>query len=156
MQIKRFVTEEEAVSPVIGVILMVAITVILAAVIGTFVLGLGGGIDNNAPSMSFDFNYGTDSLQVTFEAGNPVDAERLALVVTGTPGNDGTYEFADDFGESGQFGAGSSVTFEDGEAGLTSAPDLDAATVKVIWTSQNTNPDAQRSSTVAVWTGPSA
>ncbi|WP_338071862.1 type IV pilin N-terminal domain-containing protein [Halorutilus salinus] len=33
--------DDSAVSPVIGVILMVAITVILAAVIGTFVLGLG-------------------------------------------------------------------------------------------------------------------
>jgi len=32
--------DDRAVSPVIGVILMVAITVILAAVIGTFVLGL--------------------------------------------------------------------------------------------------------------------
>jgi flagellin-like protein len=32
---------EEAVSPVIGVILMVAITVILAAVVGVFVLGMG-------------------------------------------------------------------------------------------------------------------
>jgi flagellin-like protein len=32
---------EEAVSPVIGVILMVAITVILAAVIGSYVFGMG-------------------------------------------------------------------------------------------------------------------
>ena len=41
-------TSEGAVSPVIGVILMVAITVILAATIGTFVLGLGEQVDNNA------------------------------------------------------------------------------------------------------------
>ena len=33
---------EEAVSPVIGVILMVAITVILAAVIAAFVFGMAG------------------------------------------------------------------------------------------------------------------
>ncbi|MFC7212451.1 type IV pilin [Natronoarchaeum sp. GCM10025321] len=33
--------DERAVSPVIGVILMVAITVILAAVIGAFVIGIG-------------------------------------------------------------------------------------------------------------------
>ncbi|MDZ7850011.1 MAG: type IV pilin N-terminal domain-containing protein [Halodesulfurarchaeum sp.] len=32
-------------SPVIGVILMVAITVILAAVIGSFVLGIGGDVE---------------------------------------------------------------------------------------------------------------
>ena len=43
-----FQDNERAVSPVIGVILMVAITVILAAVIGTFVLGLGDQIGQNA------------------------------------------------------------------------------------------------------------
>jgi flagellin-like protein len=37
-----FSKNEDAVSPVIGVILMVAITVILAAVIAAFVFGLGG------------------------------------------------------------------------------------------------------------------
>jgi flagellin-like protein len=37
----RFRKNEEAVSPVIGVILMVAITVILAAVIAAFVFGMG-------------------------------------------------------------------------------------------------------------------
>ncbi|XGI83533.1 type IV pilin [Halorutilales archaeon Cl-col2-1] len=48
-------TEEDAVSPVIGVILMVAITVILAAVIGTFVLGLGGQVQQNAQAgVSFE------------------------------------------------------------------------------------------------------
>ena len=38
-----FTTDEEAVSPVIGVILMVAIVVILAAVIAAFVFGMAGG-----------------------------------------------------------------------------------------------------------------
>lgn len=37
---------EEAVSPVIGVILMVAITVILAAVIAVFVFGMAGGVQS--------------------------------------------------------------------------------------------------------------
>jgi flagellin-like protein len=41
-------TGDSAVSPVIGVILMVAVTVILAAVIGTFVLGIGGATDSSA------------------------------------------------------------------------------------------------------------
>ena len=38
---------DRAVSPVIGVILMVAITVILAAVIGTMVLGMTDSVGNN-------------------------------------------------------------------------------------------------------------
>ena len=41
MKANQFIKDEEAVSPVIGVILMVAITVILAAVIGAFVFGMG-------------------------------------------------------------------------------------------------------------------
>jgi flagellin-like protein len=44
---------ERAVSPVIGVILMVAITVILAAVIGAFVLEIGDQ-QETAPNTSFD------------------------------------------------------------------------------------------------------
>jgi flagellin-like protein len=40
----KFTRNEDAVSPVIGVILMVAITVILAAVIAAFVFGMAGNI----------------------------------------------------------------------------------------------------------------
>ena len=40
----KYTKNDEAVSPVIGVILMVAITVILAAVIAAFVFGMAGGI----------------------------------------------------------------------------------------------------------------
>ncbi|WP_048110871.1 type IV pilin [Methanoregula formicica] len=39
-----FTKNDEAVSPVIGVILMVAITVILAAVIAAFVFGMAGNV----------------------------------------------------------------------------------------------------------------
>ncbi len=46
-----FRRNEDAVSPVIGVILMVAITVILAAVIAAFVFGLGGS-QTAAPTAS--------------------------------------------------------------------------------------------------------
>jgi flagellin-like protein len=41
MKLNELFVDDNAVSPVIGVILMVAITVIMAAVIGTFVLALG-------------------------------------------------------------------------------------------------------------------
>lgn len=47
----RFAGEaDRAVSPVIGVVVMVAITVVLAAVIGAFALGLGGNINQEAQS----------------------------------------------------------------------------------------------------------
>lgn len=52
--VDRVESVERAVSPVIGVILMVAITVILAAVIGTFVIGISDQSDR-APSVSASF-----------------------------------------------------------------------------------------------------
>lgn len=73
MQIRKLLTDEEAVSPVIGVILMVAITVILAAVIGAFVLGFGDST-SSAPTASWDSSEndptGGGDLVITFEATN--------------------------------------------------------------------------------------
>ena len=46
---------DDAVSPVVGVILMVAVTVILAAVIGSFVLDLGNNVQANPQAgVTFD------------------------------------------------------------------------------------------------------
>ena len=56
MQVRQLLEEDNAVSPVIGVILMVAITVILAAVIASFVLGLGGS-QQQTPQASFSWDY---------------------------------------------------------------------------------------------------
>ena len=56
MQLRKLLNDDDAVSPVIGVILMVAITVILAAVIATFVLGLGEQVSQTAPQASFSFD----------------------------------------------------------------------------------------------------
>jgi len=53
MELRKLFTDDDAVSPVIGVILMVAITVILAAVIGAFVLGFGGG-GSSQPNVEWD------------------------------------------------------------------------------------------------------
>jgi flagellin-like protein len=74
MQLKQLLTEDRAVSPVIGVILMVAITVILAAVIGTFVLGLGQNVQSTPQaSFSFDFDSSTDNLTVTHNGGDRLE-----------------------------------------------------------------------------------
>jgi flagellin-like protein len=54
MQLKQLFTDDDAVSPVIGVILMVAITVILAAVIGAFVLDIGGS-QESAPQVQWEW-----------------------------------------------------------------------------------------------------
>ena len=61
MQLRKLLNDDDAVSPVIGVILMVAITVILAAVIATFVLGLGEQVSQTAPQASFSFDLNEDA-----------------------------------------------------------------------------------------------
>ena len=69
MDLKKLFTEERAVSPVIGVILMVAITVILAAVIGAFVLGLGGETQET-PQASLSFELVDGDVEVEHRGGD--------------------------------------------------------------------------------------
>lgn len=56
---------DRSVSPVISVILMVAITVILAAVIAVFTMGFAGDTTDVAPQASFDFDYNPENATVT-------------------------------------------------------------------------------------------
>ena len=84
MKLKELFTEDKAVSPVIGVILMVAITVILAAVIGSFVLNLGGSLQNNAPQASFGFDYeqfdgSDDQVIITHQSGDTVENSSVSV-----------------------------------------------------------------------------
>ena len=61
--------DEKAVSPVIGVILMVAITVILAAVIGAFVFGMGGSLKKTYTVGVTATQVDSDHVDVTFQGG---------------------------------------------------------------------------------------
>lgn len=65
---KQFVQNEEAVSPVIGVILMVAITVILAAVIAAFVFGMTGNV-STTKTVALGVKETGGDLQVTIQGG---------------------------------------------------------------------------------------
>jgi flagellin-like protein len=100
MQLKQLLSDDDAVSPVIGVILMVAITVILAAVIATFVLGLGEQVSDTAPQASFTFEFSenaTDAgmLTITHDGGDSI--KQTELLVRGRNGSTG--------GSSGNYNA---------------------------------------------------
>ena len=69
--------DERAVSPVIGVILMVAITVILAAVIAAFVLDIGPG--DSTLSAAADLDADEDEVDVEITSGGG-DIDGLALI----------------------------------------------------------------------------
>lgn len=92
MNLKNLLKEDDAVSPVIGVILMVAITVILAAVIASFVLGLGDTADEVQPTTSFSFDYQEDAsaedvLEIKVSDGDSIDTSNLWI--RGNLGPDG-------------------------------------------------------------------
>ena len=65
---------EDAVSPVIGVILMVAITVILAAVIAAFVFGMAGSVSKTkVVAATLQRNSGTQ-IATTFQGGQDANS----------------------------------------------------------------------------------
>ena len=131
MQLKRLFADDDAVSPVIGVILMVAITVILAAVIGTFVLGLGKNVQKTSPTASVTFDQKTNAdsetvVVVSHDGGDPLNHNNIDIIVEGdgAPNKDAT-----DWKSDGDISAGDTVPLNDGD-GLASN-----TVIKVVWTS---------------------
>jgi flagellin-like protein len=137
MNFKELLTEDRAVSPVIGVILMVAITVILAAVIGTFVLGLGDQVSESAPqaSFSFDFNMSANEVTITHEGGETLETSNI-----GIDGDDGAPNGANNF-SGDTISSGNSSTYGNINNGET---------IRVIWT----NPAGGSTNTIARATAP--
>ena len=116
--------DERAVPPVIGVILMVAITVILAAVIAAFVLGFGADQDS-APQASWgvsevDTATGTN-VTFTHEGGDSVKASQLQI--TSSIEDDPLLSVGD---EEGTLTAGGSVSAE-----ITN--ENEDQTIRLIW-----------------------
>ncbi len=124
---------ERAVSPVIGVILMVAITVILAAVIASFVLGLGD-TDDPAPTITFETDEDTteNEFEISITSGDSdADAELLEIDIEGEDSaEDNSTDWHDASGDDG-LGAGSSVTLGDGDFDGLNVTDV--TEVRLIW-----------------------
>ncbi|MDD1662051.1 MAG: type IV pilin N-terminal domain-containing protein [Methanomicrobiales archaeon] len=79
---------EDAVSPVIGVILMVAITVILAAVIAAFVFGMAGGITKTKNVAATARQTNATACIITWQGGQDnaaVKSYNVTLVDAATP-----------------------------------------------------------------------
>ncbi len=169
MKLNKLFHEDDAVSPVIAVILMVAITVILAAVIATFVLGLSDSVDNTAPQATFGFEYeqnegGSDVLTITHQGGDTIEGQNLNITADGAISKvpREVYVGTDVF--TGEITAGTratvdNTTFKDDSNDFISKRngpdeklDLSGATIRVIYID-----DAGSSSaTLGTWEGPDA
>jgi flagellin-like protein len=161
MKLKQLLEDDDAVSPVIGVILMVAITVILAAVIATFVLGLGEQVSQTAPSTSFTFDLDEDvdgtaddedawgylcdsasdeGLLTVRHAGGPnLEAGNINLAGSTPQTSAVNWGEGDGWGESSEISAGDSI-------GLCISTD---DRIDVTW-----NSDQGESATLATYRGP--
>lgn len=161
MHLKNLLVDEDAVSPVIGVILMVAVTVILAAVIASFVLGLGNQGQSVAPEASLTIDYddstnppsGEDgNLTVEHESGDSIISDKLFLRGTGfyEPGTNQSwagYEEAN---------LATTSTTKEGAAAVGSGDEADFGAntdydINVVWESEGDS-----STTLASDTGPDA
>ena len=87
---------DEAVSPVIATILMVAITVVLAAVLYVMVIGMGGGTSNTAPAGSITFDIqSNNATKIIFGTFSPVPAPMdIKVQLTPTGGSMIEYSFS--------------------------------------------------------------
>jgi len=108
---------ERAVSPVIGVILMVAITVILAAVIASFVLGLGD-TDDPAPNIVVEDETTNDSFELSITSGDS-DADANSLEVVAGEDSEAWVDFEDASADE-NLGAGQTINVSDEHEDLSS------------------------------------
>jgi flagellin-like protein len=77
----KIVKNEDAVSPVIGVILMVAITVILAAVIAAFVFNIGGN-QQKVPAANFKVTADTtNGLRLEHSGGDALVTSKTKITI---------------------------------------------------------------------------
>ncbi|MFY4811710.1 type IV pilin [Haloarcula sp. AONF1] len=145
MDIKQLIHDDDAVSPVIGVILMVAITVILAAVIASFVLGLGDQAQQATPQASFSWDYDSSvsNTTITHDGGDSIEAQELYV-----RGDFDGEASAAKWGNWSSISGSSEVTAGNSiEVGTGSAYDL-----RVIYETQ----EGDNSATLAQDTGPDA
>lgn len=153
------------VSNVIGVILVVGITVVLASFAAVYLLGLGSSVeqppDNVRLETSYDDAHAGDGevLTIRHEAGNDLQAAQVSIDVDGaavTGGGDATptTDFAAEVGSDDVFRSGETIELDRTDfarsGGGAIAPqylDLGDAEVRLVWQS---NAEATSSHTIYV------
>lgn len=119
--------DDRAVTPVVGIVLLVAITIVLAAVIGTFVLGIGEEVEETAPTADFSFEYDDDdpNVTITHEGGQEIPGDELHIV---GPQGEVAWEDGHD-AEPGPVVAGSSTEIGDDHDRIAD----EGETIRVVW-----------------------
>lgn len=99
---------------VVGLIGLLVVTVIGAAVVGSFVLGVGGSAEAATPQADFGVEETADGVRIVHEGGEPIDTAQLAVVVDGSAtqataydgtGGDGTFDARDSLAVTAESGS---------------------------------------------------
>ncbi|MUV50755.1 type IV pilin [Haloarcula sp. CBA1122] len=170
MDIKQLIHDDDAVSPVIGVILMVAITVILAAVIASFVLGLGDQAQQATPQASFSWDFdestGADGygvVNIIHDGGDTINGNELYVRGEGITDADDTggaditdsskYDLDSDTSGDATFGNSNTIGASEVSAGTSmNVAVTDAYDLRVVYETA----EGDSSATLAQDSGPQA
>jgi len=145
---------ERAVSPVIGVVLLVAIVVVLATVVGVLAFNLNDTQQDPAPKITVSYELVDDGAEktvaITLDSGEAVETEQLYvqgssdLDIGGSPGSsepaDESYassreKFTESSGGTPQVGIGE--TWEAGETVYVDpVGDADGVTIRIYWSAR--------------------
>lgn len=118
------------VSPIIGVVLLVAVTVVLATVAGVVVFGVGDRNQQQPTRANFDFQYdsGAQTLAISYERGEVLTADTVYIRGdVGPDDNTGRWNSVPGAGSDSEIQPGSTVTL-----GLGTGPVPDDYTVRVV------------------------
>lgn len=130
-------SDERAVSPVIGIVLMVGITVIMAAIIGGLVMGMIPD-QTSQPTVNLEFQEHNETVTIAHGGGDNFDAAGVTITGSGMTGElSATADDDSDGIDTNSWGnstsTGDSITLaEDSNDGL----DSDGGEIQVVW---NTN-----------------
>jgi flagellin-like protein len=159
--------DERAVPPVVGVVLMVAITILLASTAAVFFFQFGSDTNANAVqqvSIDADYEQGPpDVLELEHDTGESLRVGDLTVVVSDAKVSSGNADLvntrhdAEDlspYGSGSQLTAGNSIEISSSSLSYPgiSGLDLSEATVRLVWDSDSSS----QSSEIRTWTGPDA
>jgi FlaG/FlaF family flagellin (archaellin) len=137
-ELRRLLAEEDAVAPVIGIVLVVAIVVILASIVGAFVFGIGSEVSETPPQASLSVervDTSTNSFILNHGGSEPIETgETTVTVAVGgntisfdeeTLSTDRSFETAETANITTDDGAGASIVIGGVEVYNTTAPTID-------------------------------
>lgn len=144
MRPRNLATDDEAVSSVIAVVLMVALTIVLAASVGVFVLGIGQEATHQGetPTVKYATEYvnesGNGTLSITVKGGDTVQADNLEVIIDGETAWEAENDkngFNATSSWNGEIRSGDTLTLEADDPGNVTAGDR----LMIVWKTGETS-----------------